>query len=86
MFWRVGDVWRSIVGGAPPKKCVVSISKTGKNTLLSKNYSNDLFFSHNGGLPDGTSYSRSIIAEPVSYDNNGRIRRIPATAEGVSIR
>jgi len=19
MFWRVGDVWRSIVGGAPPK-------------------------------------------------------------------
>lgn len=45
-----------------------------------------LFFSHNGGLPDGTSYSRSIIAEPVSYDNNGRIRRIPATAEGVSIR
>ena len=45
-----------------------------------------LFFSHNGGLPDGTSYSRSIIAEPMSYDNNGRIRRIPATAEGVSIR
>ena len=45
-----------------------------------------LFFSHNGGLPDGTSYSRSIIAEPMNYDSNGRIRRIPATAEGVSIR
>ena len=43
-----------------------------------------LFFSHNGGLPDGTSYSRSIIAEPMSYDSEGRIRRIPATAEGVS--
>ena len=43
-----------------------------------------LFFSHNGGLPDGTSYSRSIIAEPMSYDNEGRIRSIPATAEGVS--
>ena len=27
-----------------------------------------LFFSHNGGLPDGTSYSRSVIAEPMSYD------------------
>ena len=43
-----------------------------------------LFFSHNGGLPNGTSYSRSIIAEPMSYDSEGRIRSIPATAEGVS--
>ena len=43
-----------------------------------------LFFSHNGGLPDGTSYSRSIIAEPMSYDGEGCIHRIPATAEGVS--
>ena len=42
-----------------------------------------IFFSHNGGLPDGTSYSRSIIAEPMSYDGEGLIRRIPATAEGV---
>lgn len=42
-----------------------------------------LFFSHNGGLPDGTSYSRSIIAEPMSYDAEGRIRSIPATTEGV---
>ena len=43
-----------------------------------------LFFSHNGGLPDGTSYSRSIIAEPMSYDSNGRINFIPASAEGAS--
>lgn len=42
-----------------------------------------LFFSHNGALPDGTSYSRSIIAEPMSYDSEGRIRPIPATTEGV---
>lgn len=42
-----------------------------------------LFFSHNGGLPDGTSYSRSIIAEPMSYNAEGRIRSIPATTEGV---
>jgi beta-xylosidase len=42
-----------------------------------------LFFSHNGGLPDGTSYSRNIIAEPLSYDAEGCIRRIPATTEGV---
>lgn len=43
-----------------------------------------LFFSHNGGLPDGTSYSRSIIAEPMSYDKDGKINFIPATAKGVS--
>ena len=42
-----------------------------------------LFFSHNGGLPDGTSYSRSIIAEPMSYDAEGRIRSIPGTTEGM---
>ena len=42
-----------------------------------------LFFSHNGGLSDGTSYSRSIIAEPLSYDSEGRIKPIPSTAEGV---
>ena len=43
-----------------------------------------LFFSHNGGLPDGTSYSRSIIAEPMHYNADGSIRRIPATAEGIN--
>ncbi len=43
-----------------------------------------LFFSHNGGLPDGTSYSRSIIAEPMYYNPDGSIRPIPPTAEGVS--
>jgi len=43
-----------------------------------------LFFSHNGGLPDGTGYSRSIIAEPMQYNADGSIRRIPASAEGVS--
>ena len=43
-----------------------------------------LFFSHNGGLPGGTSYSRSIIAEPMGYDRDGRIQPIPPTAKGVS--
>ena len=42
-----------------------------------------LFFSHNGGLPDGTGYSRSIIAEPLHYNADGSIRPIPPTAEGV---
>ena len=43
-----------------------------------------LFFSHNGGLHDGTSYSRSIIAEPMSYDGDGNILPIPPTAKGAS--
>ena len=43
-----------------------------------------IFFSHNGGLPEGTSYSRSIIAEPMYYNTDGSIRPIPATAEGVT--
>lgn len=42
-----------------------------------------LFFSHNGGLPDGTGYSRSVIAEPMYYNADGSIRPIPPTAEGV---
>lgn len=43
-----------------------------------------IFFSHNGALPEGTSYSRSIIAEPLHYNTDGSIRPIPPTAEGVS--
>lgn len=42
-----------------------------------------IFFSHNGGLSDGTSYSRSVIAEPMYYNADGTIRSIPPTAEGV---
>ena len=43
-----------------------------------------LFFSHNGGLPNGGGYSRSIIAEPMFYHSDGSIRPIPPTTEGVS--
>lgn len=43
-----------------------------------------LFFSHNGGLPQGTSYSRSIIAEPMYYNADGSIKNIPPTAAGVT--
>lgn len=42
-----------------------------------------IFISHNGGLPTGTSYSRSIVAEPMEYNANGSIKPIPPTAEGV---
>lgn len=42
-----------------------------------------LFFSHNGGLPDGTSYSRSVIAEPMDYNADGTIRKIHPSTDGV---
>lgn len=42
-----------------------------------------IFISHNGGLPTGTSYSRSIVAEPMEYNTDGSIKPIPPTAEGV---
>lgn len=42
------------------------------------------FFSHNGGLPDGTSYSRSVIAEPMFYNTDGSIKNIPPTAKGAT--
>lgn len=34
--------------------------------------------------PDGTSYSRSIVAEPMYYNADGSIRNIPPTARGAS--
>ena len=41
------------------------------------------FFTHNGGLPDGTSYSRSVCAEPMEYNADGTIRRVHITTEGL---
>ena len=41
------------------------------------------FFTHNGGLPDGTSYSRSVCAEPLHYNADGTIRRVHITTEGL---
>lgn len=45
-----------------------------------------IFFSHNGALPDGGSYSRSVIAEPLYYNSDGTIRFIPSTKSGVTIQ
>jgi len=43
-----------------------------------------LFISHNGALPDGGSYKRSVIIEPMAYNADGTIKPIPPTAKGVS--
>lgn len=42
-----------------------------------------IFFSHNGGLHNGTSYSRSIVAEPMEHDANGEIKKIHHSTQGV---
>lgn len=33
----------------------------------------DWFFTHNGALPEGTSYSRSVCAQPLGYAPNGEL-------------
>lgn len=41
-----------------------------------------IFFSHNGALPDGGNFSRSIIAEPLHYNADGTIQKIHPSSEG----
>lgn len=47
------------------------------------NYHNQwLFISHNGALPDGDGYRRSVIIEPMAYRADGTIKPIPPTEKG----
>lgn len=41
------------------------------------------FFTHNGGLSDGTSYSRSVCLEPLEYNADGTIRKIHHSTESI---
>lgn len=43
-----------------------------------------LFISHNGGLPEGNSFSRSVIIEPMEYNADGTIRKIHPSTKGVN--
>ncbi len=45
-----------------------------------------LFFSHNGGLHSGTSYSRSVIAEEMEHAEDGTIKKIHPTTQGVQFK
>ena len=40
------------------------------------------FFTHNGGLPDGGSYSRSVCSEFLRYNADGTIQKVEASTEG----
>lgn len=45
-----------------------------------------IFFSHNGGLHEGTSYSRSVIAENMMYNPDGTIMKIHPSTEGATFK
>ena len=35
-----------------------------------------LYFSHNGGLPDGHSFRRSVVMKPLEYNADGTMRLV----------
>lgn len=76
-----------ILGPYTPQGIISEIAGNSNTThpAIVRLHDQWLFFSHNGGLPDGTSYSRSVIAEPLHYESDGRIRPIPHSTKGVSI-
>ncbi|MGV3602063.1 MAG: glycoside hydrolase family 43 protein [Dyadobacter fermentans] len=43
----------------------------------------DYFFYHNGALPGGGSHRRSVCADRLFYENDGSMRRVVMTTEGI---
>ena len=41
------------------------------------------FFTHNGTLPEGTSYSRSVCVEEVIYNPDGTMQKCDVTKDGI---
>ena len=41
------------------------------------------FFTHNGTLPEGTSYSRSVCVEEVVYNPDGTMQKCDVTTDGI---
>ena len=74
------------IGGPYKPMGIISEIAGNSNTThpaIVKFHDQWIFFSHNGALPDGSGYSRSVIAEPMRYNADGSIKSMPATAEGV---
>ena len=49
----------------------------------SREMSDEPFFTHNGGLHDGTSYSRSVCVEELKYNADGTIKKINISTESI---
>lgn len=45
----------------------------------------DLFFYHNGSLPEGGSHRRSVCVDELFYNPDGTMKRIIMTSEGVQL-
>lgn len=43
----------------------------------------DYFFYHNGALPEGGSHRRSVCVDRLFYENDGSMRRVVMTTEGI---
>jgi hypothetical protein len=73
-----------------PYKCLGIISEIAGNCNTTHpaiiNYKGQwIFISHNGGLPDGASFSRSVIAEYMTIHPDGTIDKIHPSSEGVRL-
>jgi len=44
---------------------------------------NSYFFYHNGGLPDGGSHRRSVCIDQLNYNEDGTMKRVIMTSEGI---
>lgn len=45
---------------------------------------NDYFFYHNGGLPNGGPFRRSVCVDKLEYDENGLLKKVVRTEQGVA--
>jgi hypothetical protein len=41
-------------------------------------------FTHNGTLPEGTSYSRSVTVEEIKYNPDGTMQKCDVTTKGIN--
>ena len=72
-----------LLGMLLPSVCAKTDKDKFSGYLLSTSRDSGSSSHTTADLPDGTSYSRSVIAEPMYYNTDGTIRCIPPTAEGV---
>ena len=70
-------------GGVNAHPAVIGALAIGHRNKLVEFKGKNYFFSHIGGLGGGSG-SRSVIAEPLEYNDDGTIRPIHASAAGIS--
>jgi hypothetical protein len=70
--WEFKGILNEIAGNCETNRpCIINFK--GK----------DYFIYHNGALPDGGSHRRSVCIDHLHYNENGTIKRIVMTSEGV---